>query len=54
LTSCKTVEIADQSVLLSALIERLKGIAQVLNNLAGLEEQSAGTEALPVPELYTW
>lgn len=54
LTSGKRIENTDQSAVVVALAERLKGIAQAFGNCEILAEQTGKKSDTEVAELYSW
>lgn len=54
LSSGEASESTDQTALLAALIERIKGVAQVLTSLSGVGKPPSHTDQLAVSDLYTW
>jgi mediator of RNA polymerase II transcription subunit 12 len=54
LTGGKRTESTDQSIMLSALIERVKGISQALNGHNSRGTQPDQASNLSVLELYAW
>jgi mediator of RNA polymerase II transcription subunit 12 len=54
LTSNESTEPIDQSTMLVALIERFKGISQVVSNCVALEKPTGQGPAPAVVRLYAW
>ncbi|KAF1947285.1 hypothetical protein EJ02DRAFT_139344 [Clathrospora elynae] len=54
LTSSKRIDTTEQSVMLPALIDRFKGIAQALDDNETVDKQPSRANSLSVVELYAW
>jgi mediator of RNA polymerase II transcription subunit 12 len=54
LTSSKSVEVDDQVMMLVALVERFKGMAQAFTSCGTVDIGDAQADALSVVDLYMW